>query len=301
MTNPSPPSGADQDRTGSPSPVSDRAPAEARVLPATREQVAAHFGRTLPLVGMVHLPPLPGSPRWAGSMERILASAARDAEALVEGGMDGVLVENFGDVPFYPGPVPPETVAAMTLAVATVRESAGDRPVGLNVLRNDARSGLGIAAATGAAFLRVNVHTGTMFTDQGTLEGRAHETLRLRTTLAPRLLILADVLVKHATPPQGIDPGRAAGDLRDRGLADILVVSGSGTGMATDPAGVLAAREAAPDAPVWVGSGLTPGNAGRLLERADGAIVGSSLQRDGRAGRGIEPARVRELVAAVRG
>jgi uncharacterized protein len=301
VTNPTPPlDGATRRREGDrPTPASP--PSEHSVFPATRDEVAAHFGQGVPLVGMVHLPALPGSPRWGGSMERVLESAARDAEAILEGGMDGVLVENFGDVPFHPGPAPPETLAAMTLAVTTVREVAGDRPVGLNVLRNDARGGLGVAAATGATFLRVNVHTGTMFTDQGTLEGRAHETLRLRSILAPGLLLLADVLVKHATPPQGIDPGLAAGDLRYRGLADILLVSGARTGVATDPARVLAAREAAPDAPVWVGSGLTATNAGRLMERAHGAIVGSSLQREGRAGQGIEVGRVRELVAAVRG
>jgi len=301
VTNPTPPSEGTPGRTHDPSSSPTSTTSEPPVLPATRDQVATHFGRRVPLVGMVHLPALPGSPWWGGSMERVLESAARDAEAILDGGMDGILVENFGDVPFHPGPVPPETLAAMTLAVTRVREVAGDRPVGLNVLRNDARGGLGVAAATGATFLRVNVHTGTMFTDQGTLEGRAHETVRLRSTLAPKLLILADILVKHATPPQGIDPGLAAGDLRHRGLADILLVSGARTGAATDPARVLAAKEAAPDAPVWVGSGLTPNNASRLMERAHGAIVGSSLQRDGRAGQGIEVSRVRKLVAAVRG
>jgi uncharacterized protein len=234
-------------------------------------------------------------------MEEVVDAARQDAQVLLEGGMDGVLVENFGDVPFHPGPVPPETIAAMALAVHAVQEVAQGRPVGINVLRNDARGGVGLAAATGAGFLRVNVHAGTMFTDQGTLEGRAHETVRARSALAPDLLIMADVMVKHATAPPGVDPGTAASDLRHRGLADILVVSGARTGVASDPARILAAREGSGNAPVWVGSGLTPRNADRLLQRADGAIVGSTLHRNGVAGSGIEGARVRELVETVRG
>jgi uncharacterized protein len=277
-------------------------------------QIAARFGSPHPVVGMVHLPPLPGSPGWGGVMEPVLERAMADARSLVEGGVDGVLVENFGDVPFHPGPVPPETVAALALAVsrvqAVVEDGAGAAdahslrgplPVGLNVLRNDARSGVGIAAVTGAAFLRVNVHTGSMFTDQGLLEGRAHETLRERIRLAPDLLLLADVHVKHATPPAGASLEEAARDAVHRGLADILVVSGSGTGKATDPERIRRVRRAVPETPVWVGSGADASTAEPLVGAgAQGFIVGSALHREGEAGRGIDPARVRAFVAAVR-
>jgi uncharacterized protein len=273
---------------------------EVGTVPADRARIERLFGTRRPLVAMVHLPPLPGSPGWGGSMEEVVSRARTEAEALLEAGFDGLLVENYGDVPFHPGLVPPETVAALTLAVSQLRTIAGDRPVGVNVLRNDARSGVGISAAAGAAFLRVNVHTGTMFTDQGVLEGRAWETVRSREALAPRLLILADVLVKHAVPPPGTDPGQAARDLRRRGLADILVVSGPGTGEETDPERLRQVREAVPEAPVWIGSGLTPENAPRLLAEADGAIVGSALHRDGVAGRGLDARRVSAFQAAVR-
>jgi uncharacterized protein len=270
-------------------------------IPATRQDLASTFGVERPLVGMVHLLPLPGSPRWGGSMEQVLDRARADARALVEGGMDGLLVENLGDAPYHPGPVPSETVAALALALQAVRTEAAGRPVGVNVLRNDARAGVGLAATEGADFLRVNVHAGTMFTDQGTLQGSAHDTLRARARLAPNLLLLADVLVKHARPPAGIDPGTAALDLRERGLADVLVVSGARTGAPTDPVRIQAVRRAVPDAPIWVGSGLTRENARELLAEADGAIVGSALHRDGLVGRGIELSRVRELMDEVRG
>ena len=203
-------------------------------------------------------------------MDRILERAVGDARILEEGGLHGILVENYGDVPFHPGRVPPETVAGLAVAVDRLRSTVSV-PVGVNVLRNDARSALGIAAATGAAFIRVNVHTGSMFTDQGLLEGRAHETLRERRRLAPGTAILADV----------------------------LVVSGAETGRAPSPERIRTVKEALPEAPVWVGSGLTPESAAELLDAADGAVVGSSLQRDGRAGSEVDPARVRRFMAAV--
>jgi uncharacterized protein len=250
-----------------------------------------------PLIGMVHLLPLPGSPRWGGSVDEVLARARADAGALVEGGLDGILVENFLDAPFFGEEVPPETVAAMTRAAAVV-VACSRVPVGVNVLRNDARSALGVAVAVGAAFVRVNVHVGTMWTDQGVLEGRAAMTLRARAALGAQVAILADVLVKHATPPAGLTVEAAAADTWSRGLADALVVSGVGTGRETDLDRVARARAGAPDAPVLVGSGVTPGTVARVLQVADGAIVGSALSRDGRAGLGVDPARVRALVRA---
>lgn len=267
---------------------------------------------------MVHLLPLPGSPRAAlpTDMGEVLARAEQDARALVGGGVHGLLVENFGDAPFHPDSVPAETVAALALAVSTVRrvaQSAGAVPVGVNVLRNDARAGLGIAAATGARFMRVNVHIGSMFTDQGPLDGRAHETLRIRRALVPDLLLLADVHVKHATPPAGSDLAATARDTRERGLADVLVLSGPATGAPPGPERLERVRAAVPDAPLWIGSGLTPdlapdffprrgnGGSGAAEGVADGAIVGSSLHYDGVAGSGIDIERVRAIVSAIRG
>src|SRR5690606_17653797 len=117
---------------------------------------------------------LPGAPRHTGSMEAVFDRARADATALAEAGFDGIIVENFMDSPFHPGPVPPVTVAAMTSAVGAVREVT-DLPVGVNVLRNDGAAALAIAAVTGALFVRINVHAGSMWTDQGLIEGRAHE------------------------------------------------------------------------------------------------------------------------------
>lgn len=253
------------------------------------------------VVGMVHLLPLPGAPRWGGDMGAVLARALDDAGHLAGAGLDGLMVENFGDVPYFPGPVPEETVAAMAVVTAAVRERV-DVPVGVNVLRNGGPAALAVAAVTGAAWIRVNVHVGSMFTDQGLLHGQAHETLRRRAALgAHGVAVLADVLVKHGTPPPGMRLEDAASDARTRGLADGLVVSGSATGRPTDVEDVRRVKRAVPDAPVFVGSGATAESARALLLAADGLIVGSTLQRDGIAGRPVDPERARRFMDALLG
>lgn len=260
------------------------------------------FSSPFPVVGMVHLAPLPGSPGWEGSMDRVVDRAMEDALALLQGGVDGILVENYGDTPFHPSGVGPETVASMTRVVADICRHT-PVPLGINVLRNDAAAALGIALATGASFIRVNVHVGTMFTDQGRLDGSAHETLRRRHALggmATGVAILADVLVKHAVPPWGVTAGSQAQDLWHRGGADALLVTGRATGQATPLADLKEVAMAVPGAPVWVASGVTPEEVEALLSAgACGAIVGSAFQRHGMAGAGVEGRRVSQFMEAV--
>ena len=242
---------------------------------------------------MIHLAPLPGAPSFV-SLREVIERALRDARALLAGGCDGFVIENFGDRPFARGRVETETVAAMTRVIAdVVREVA--LPFGVNVLRNDALSALAIAAATGASFIRVNVHTGAMLTDQGIVEGDAYATLRKRASLAPDVLIFADHLVKHATPLAAVDPIQSARDLRLRGLADALIVTGAETGAAADPARLRVLRDAV-DAPLLIGSGLTADNA-RDFADADGAIVGTSIQRNGVVDAALAEAVVRAFKA----
>jgi uncharacterized protein len=256
------------------------------------------FGDVRPLIGMVHLLPLPGSPGWGGSLDDVLGRALEDAAAVQEAGFDGLMVENYKDVPFYPERVPAETLAAITVCAREVVR-ASRIPVGVNVLRNDACGALAVAAAAGARFIRVNVHTGVMATDQGLLTGRAYETLRLRRHLCAEVAIFADVWVKHAAPFPGTELEQAAEDTFRRGLADALIVSGAGTGKPTDLALVDLVKAAVPEAPVLIGSGITPETVSEALAVADGAIVGSSASRGGAGGAGIDPERARALVRAL--
>ncbi len=251
------------------------------------------------LVGVVHLLPLPGSPRFAGSMQKVLDCANADADALRSGGCDAVIVENFGDVPFYPGQVPPETVASMALALAGIKSVIRDLPMGVNVLRNDAQAALGLCAASGANFIRVNVHTSASVTDQGVIEGAAAWTIRERARLCPDVALLADVHVKHASPLGSESAAEAANDAFQRGLADAIIITGGGTGRSPSGEVLSHVRRFVGKRPVLIGSGLTDANAPRLLESADGAIVGTWFKRDGDVSLPVEAARVtrlRELV-----
>lgn len=248
------------------------------------------------LVGVVHLQALPGAPDSRGDLEAVWDAALMDATALAEGGVDAIIVENFGDAPFFSTSVPPETIASMTVVVDRLAREFDGLPVGINVLRNDPGAGLGIAAATGASFLRINVHVGAMVTDQGLIEGDAAQTLRLRERLAPGLQLLCDVHVKHAQPLGGGSIETAARDTFLRGKASALVLSGSGTGEGTDPGDLIAVREAVPAAPIMIGSGLDLSNAASLRGLVDGAIVGTALKRGGEVLAPVDVDRVRDLV-----
>lgn len=249
------------------------------------------------LIGMVHLGPLL---ERGIALSEVETAACRDAERLLAAGFDAIMIENFGDRPFYPDRVPTHTVAAMTRMLLAVRRVVGDLPLGVNVLRNDARSALAIAAAVDAAMIRVNVHIGSAVTDQGLIHGQAHDTVRLRRQLAPDTRILADVRVKHAAPLAERPVVEEAEELTERGEADALIVSGHKTGGATDPERLKVVRQAV-RCPVLVGSGASIEQLGLLLPVCDGLIVGSSIKEGGEVLAPVDPVRARAFVMAARG
>jgi membrane complex biogenesis BtpA family protein len=257
-------------------------------------------GRSKVLIGVVHLRPLPGSPRWDGDLESLIEFAVNDARAYEKGGARAVFIENFGDVPFTKSGVAPETIAAMTAAGCAIR-AAVKLPIGFNVLRNDARAALALCSACGGSFIRVNVHTGAMLTDQGLIEGDAYGTLRYRARVCPQAQIFADVHVKHAVPLGNWRIEEAASDTLERGLADALIVSGTGTGKAVDIGDLERVRGACPNAKILLGSGVTTENISQFLPKADGFIVGSSLKRSGKLANPVDAKRVAMLAKLVRG
>jgi membrane complex biogenesis BtpA family protein len=249
---------------------------------------------------MVHLLPLPGAPSFGGSINEVVTRAVTDARTLAEAGFPALMLENFGDAPFFPDDVPPEAIAGIAVATQAVVEAVG-LPIGVNVLRNDALSALAIASATGAAFIRVNVLTGMMYTDQGPIIGRAAEVLRCRSALCPQVEIWADIMVKHATPPPGLDAQQSALDTVERGGADALVISGAGTGSMPDLRQIADIKSAVPQATrIVIGSGATSANLDLLVQHADTVIVGSSLKIDGQATNRVEPDRATAFIAAAR-
>ncbi|MBU6155221.1 MAG: BtpA/SgcQ family protein [Bdellovibrionales bacterium] len=255
--------------------------------------------------GVIHLPPLPGSPGASGmdpseALQKAGAIAVREALILKKEGFDGIILENFGDAPFYPTKVPVETVVAFSVIAAAVRESVS-LPLGINVLRNDALTALSLAAVTGADFIRVNVLSGVMATDQGIIEGRAFELLRERQRLnADHISILADVHVKHAKSLSSDSLSLAIEETAGRGGADAVIVTGSTTGRPPSQDEIKEAVRASLkcSVPLYVGSGLDPESLKNLPDRNIGMIVGSTLRRGGKAGAPLDLKRIRSFIAA---
>lgn len=250
-----------------------------------------------PIIGVVHLLPLPTSPCWGGDLKAVIHRAEQEAVALASGGVHGIIVENFFDAPFPKDQVDPAVVSAMSLIVQRLMQMV-TLPIGINVLRNDARSALAIATCTQAQFIRVNVLTGVMATDQGLIEGQAHELLRYRRELGSDVKILADVLVKHARPLSAPNLTVAVQDTIERGLADAVILSGWATGSPPTLEDLELAKAAAGDTPVFIGSGASWENISTLLQAADGVIACSSLKRHGRRDQPIDPIRVSRFVEA---
>lgn len=255
------------------------------------------------LIGVVHLPPLPGSPLSHGEhpvdiLQKVGMQAVEEAQALARAGYDGVILENFGDTPFYKDHVPAETVAALSIIAAAVREVV-DIQIGINVLRNDGRSALAIAAVTGCDFIRVNVLSGLAATDQGLVEGDAAFLIRERARLNVPIGILADVHVKHAITLSSFDLGLAIEEVGLRAMADGVILSGRTTGRLVDPEALHYASRVARShkIPLFIGSGATSDRLKEIYPWVDGIIVGSDLRKGGVAGAPLDSKRTRNFAS----
>jgi len=248
------------------------------------------FPNNKPLIACIHLLALPGSPGYCGNISTVINQALKEAEIFNNHKVDGLIIENFGDIPFYKDQVPSETIASMTMITHEIKK-VFKGPVGVNVLRNDAKAALAIAVATQAQFIRVNVHIGAAVTDQGIIEGKAFETLRLRRALDSDVLIFADVAVKHASPMGSRSIEDETKDLSERGLADVLIVSGHHTGGEADLKEINRIKQNT-HLPVIIGSGITLDNLNNYFSLADGFIVGSYFKTEGKAQNEVEETRV---------
>jgi membrane complex biogenesis BtpA family protein len=254
-----------------------------------------------PIIGMVHLWPLPGAPGYTGyGIKTVTENARRDVAALLDGGVDGLIVENMWDLPYYVGTdVQLEAVTAQAVVASQIADWV-DVPVGVNVIHNGWQAELAIAVAASLDFIRVCILTGSRLWDTGDLDsGCAADLLRRRKELgAEHLKLFADVDKKHSVPFPGLDLETHI-EWTEFYRADALIVSGRMTGDAPPLDKVRRAKELA-TRPILMGSGTTAENIGDFLRFADGAIVGSSLKIDGVAENPVDPDRVRRYMAAVK-
>jgi len=250
------------------------------------------------LIGVVHLQALPGSPRSARSLREIRLAAVNDAKAYFKADCDGVIVENFGDVPFLRDSVPAVVVASMTALALAVKDVAASRPVGVNVLRNAACDALAVATGAELDFIRVNVLTSVSVADQGLIEGDAARLMRQRRELAPDVAVLADLRVKHAAPLREGDLDVEVEELTQRALADVVLVTGKTTGRAPSEQHLTSVVAAAGATPVMVASGISADSVHQFAAAA-GYVVGSSLKRGGVLAAPVDPKRVAALRKAI--
>jgi uncharacterized protein len=255
-----------------------------------------------PIIGTVHVAPLPGAPRYDGTSLRDIATRAiEDARTYVEGGVDVLLIENAGDVPYRrPELVGPETVAGLTAVGVAVRDALPEVPMGVIVVAHAVQQSIAIAKAIGGSFIRANQWVNAYIANEGYIEGAAAEALRYRAAIGARdIKVLADVHVKHGSHA-------IVGDLPISQLthdvetfeADVLIATGHHTGDPTRVEEVEAIKSSASRS-VLVGSGLDASNAKQLLGVADGAIVGSAMKHDGVWWERVDPARVDAIMREV--
>ena len=259
--------------------------------------VATLFGRPRALIGMIHAGALPGTPRHEAPLERLIETALGEGRALAAAGFHALILENMNDRPYVKGAVGPETIAAMT-AIARELRRVVRLPLGIQILAAANREALAVAQAAGAAFIRAEGFVYGHVADEGWIESGAAELLRYRRTIgAQEIRVFADVKKKHSAHAITADVGLAeTARAAEFFLADGVVVSGTSTGVPTDPA-EIGEVSAAIGIPTLVGSGITPDNLARYAA-ADALIVGSALKRGGVWTNALDPDRVAAVASA---
>lgn len=257
------------------------------------------FGTSKPIMGMIHLPPLPGSPNYCGNMTTVLDHALLDAEILLHNGVDVLIVENLGDHPYYPITNEPETVAAMTRAALEIKRKFSNVPMGINVLRNSWKAALAIAYLTDSQFIRLNVLTDTMATDQGVIVGEAHLAMRYRKAIgAENVKVFGDIYAKHGGPLVRRDMGTVTREMVHRGMADAIIVSGEESSQPADKAEIQRVKQAAGETPVFLGSGIGLSTVD-WLNYADGSIFGYGTKPSGDMNDPVDAVVVKEFMEKI--
>ena len=251
------------------------------------------------VIGMVHCLPLPGTPRFGGDMDKVVTQAIQDAKTLEAAGMDALIIENMGDVPFGITLDTPQVCALAAVSALVVREVK--IPIGIDAAMNDYQAALSIAKAVDAQFVRIPVFVDTVEFYGGIITPCAREAMIFRKNIgAENVKIFADIQVKHTHMVlTHVSVEDSARDAEACG-ADAIIVTGTHIGVET-PMEIIKRVKAVTNLPVIVGSGVKTANIKEQLAVADGAIVGSSLKEGGVIENPIFLELATDLVKALRG
>lgn len=265
----------------------------------TEKEINNLFGTEKPIVGMLHLLPLPGSPIYDGTgLKPVIERALKEAEALVAGGVNALEVENYNDPSYFPNDAPAESIASLSIVAHEIHKAFPEIPLGICLLA-DPMASIAVAHASGAKFMRATFFTEASVDVSGLATRKPHEILRYRKFLDPSIKLFADVHIKHSAPLAMRPIEESAYDAAYF-LADAVILSGKHTGFQTPVEDVKKVRSVLPNFPIFIGSGTNIENAGDLLKYASGAIVGSSLKFDGNAENTVDENRVKEFMSVVK-
>ena len=257
------------------------------------------FSRSKPVVGVIHVGALPGTPRSSATVAKLVTSAREEAKISRECGVDGVMIENMHDVPYLRSEVGPEIVAAMTSIGTEVKSECG-LPVGIQILAGANIEAMAVAHAAGLDFIRAEGYAYAHVADEGLIQASAAKLLRYRRMIgAERVQVWTDVKKKHSAHAITADVslGETAETVEFMG-ADCVIVTGSATGQAPKIEDVQEAKSHC-HLPVFLGSGISERNLDQFYNEADGFIVGSSFKIDGLWSNTIDPARVTQFVRKI--
>ena len=258
------------------------------------------FGVAKPIVAMIHLPPLPGTPLYDadGGMQKIVDSAAKDIAALQDGGVDAVMFGNEGDRP-YVLKASPVTLAAFAYAVGELRGSI-TIPFGVNYLWDPVAS-IALGVASGARFVR-EIFTGVYDSDMGLWVPDAAGALQLRANTGRKdMKVMYNINAEFASPVGSRTLAQRAKSAVFASLADVVLVSGPMTGQAVELSNLREAKEAIPDTPVFANTGVNLGSVEDILSVGDGAIVGTHFKIDGDTWKNVDGDRVKRFMDKVSG
>lgn len=257
------------------------------------------FARTKPIVGVIHVGALPGTPRSLHTVAELITSAKNEARLYRESGVDGVIIENMHDVPYLRGEVGPEIVAAMTAIALEVKHECR-LAVGVQILAGANMEAMAVAHAAALDFIRAEGYAYAHVADEGLIQASAAKLLRFRRMIgATHVQVWTDVKKKHAAHAITADVslGETAETVEFMG-ADCVIVTGSATGKPPQIADVQEAKSHC-RLPVFLGSGITETNIGEFYDAADGFIIGSAFKVDGLWSNTIDPARVGKVIKAL--
>lgn len=249
-----------------------------------------------PIIAMIHVRALPGTPRYRGNISHIISKAVEEAKVYQQAGIKALVIENMHDIPYLKGKVGPEITAMMGRIGYEVKQATG-LPCGIQILAAANREALAVALAADLDFVRAEGFVFGHLADEGIIEAQAGELLRYRKHIgADHIPIFTDIKKKHSSHAitadvDIVETAKAAAYF----LSDGLIITGNSTGEQADLAEIKEVK-AAVDLPVLVGSGIRPENIGSFLSVADGVIVGSYFKQDGYWANEVNVERVKKLI-----